>query len=304
MTKAAQAARPIVMNNKTRFDDAHQLRQFLSGCFNALVKPAFDNPALKGVVGNTLIENGIAAAMPVRDVLNALEPVHTGLVVEEARLMIQSAEQMQARQPLLLRSSRAIYGITPQDEVGYARIVQRVAGEIAHAHGRYVPYAYNTAGNFLTAAKSYPSASRLRGAIDGVQARYNGVAQEFGKLMQGMNASPLTPAQLDAFYAGYTDMTADPAADYQANTNALADTHITIAETSLARMGLRITQAYLCLNDAESVQAIRTDAVLAQDFETKLRETGATLRRVDIHLQGGVLDSGAIHGAVHYLPKM
>lgn len=285
-----------------RIDDAASLHHGLVPCFNALAENRYTDLRLQRLVNATLNAHGLHAALPLQQILDSIEPIHTGMVVEEARLMTQASEEAQLRMRLLLRSPRAVYGLSELgDDDLFAPYAPIVAGEITRLHAAEVPYMHQVAANFLKAAESYPSAPALKPVIDGIEARRGQVALEYVKLQNGMNQGAMSIGELDTFYRPYTDMTYHPARDYAENTLRLSETHLQIAETNMARIGLRITQSYLTLTSGAGRHALATDPVFKADFDTKFQETANAFQRNDLHLEFGTVTDGAVYGARAYL---
>ncbi|NBX65557.1 MAG: hypothetical protein EBQ96_01000 [Proteobacteria bacterium] len=274
----------------------------LVACFNALAERRYDDPALLALVKTSLQSNGLSAAMPLADILNGAEPVHTTLVVQEAALLTQSSEQAQRRMRILMKSPRAALGYSElgEDDL-FAPHAQAVANEITNLHVAYVPYAHQTAANFLSAAQTYPTGPSLKPTIDSLEDRRGRVAQEYVKLRDGMTRGEMSIGEVQAFYRDYPDMTYLPDRDYAKNTLDLCDTHVSIAETSLARLGLRIAQAYLVATSGAGQHALATDPAFKRDYDTKFQETANAFQRVVLHLEGGTVTDGPIVSARHYL---
>ncbi len=286
----------------TRIDTATRLHHGLVACFNALAEGRYDDQRLRNLVAATLQSNGLQAAMPLQQILDGIEPLHTGMIVEEARLLTQSSEEAQLRMRLLLKSPRAVYGLSDLgDDDLFAPFAPVVANEITHLHAAYVPYAHQTSENFMKAAARYPSGHIFEADMDAIESRRACVAQEYVKLRDGMVQGEMSIGQLEAFYRPYRDMTFQPAQDYALNTTQLCDTHITIANTNMARLGLRITQAYLILTNSVGAHALATDGAFKADFDTKYQETANGFQRTALHLDGGTVTDGPIYGASQYL---
>lgn len=296
--------RTALADIETRFATASSFYGRLAACFTALAEKRYRHPELVVLVESSLLSHGLSISMPLQDVLDGIEPVHTGMIVHEAGLLTTSSEQAQRRMRLLMRSPRAVYGFSElgEDDL-FAPHAQDVADEITNLHVAYVPYAHQTAENFLAAAITYPSGPSLKPVMDTIEDRRGRVAKEYVKLQDGMMRGEMSIGAFEAFYSSYTDMSHQPQKDYAENTLHLAASHLDIAETSLSRLGLRIAQAYLVLTSPSGQQALKSDPAFKADFDTKLQETANGFQRFVLHLEGGKVTDGPIAGARHYIVK-
>lgn len=287
---------------ENRIESAQALLDGLHACFNALAQQQFNDPKLKGVIEATLQSNGLRDDMSIQTMLDALEPLYTKMILEEARLIVQGCEQGQRRMRLLMRSPRTINGLEEMgDDDRFAAFVPYVAHEITRLDIAEVPFGLQTSEAFLQAAATRPSAPSLKSVFAHVGQRRAAVVAEQAKLRHGMTLGEMSIADFERFYRGYRDMSFDAARDFAENTVQLCDTQATIAEITLGRLNLLVLQAYVILSRDEGRRAMAQDPRLQAELQTKIEEMSGSRDRAKLYLDGGHLTNGPLFGVRNYL---
>lgn len=290
-------------------DDLVQYQSDLQSRLDSLI-PLFDLAAAGNTahpdLRNFMRARGMTTETPAATAMASLEERYVAAVFNEIALMDKTAQASLRHTRLLLRSPRQIYNIREGGHVRFEEIIDTLAYEINSLMDADIPELIGTSYNFLTAMRSYRSS--VTHGPDQLEAQLNATASEYTRVANAIAQSPLTDAQMKAFYQSYNDMSDQPRQDYVSSMMTLCGLYLDITHCTLDRIDLRI-QGLDVLFRAQAQGLVNFDMAGAASLAEKIIETENMFIRADRTLnQSSVqMDDGSWRrrdGAQDYLQSV